>query len=101
MAEGIIDMQDMEVIFSVTDSLGIHRESVRVELVKEDPGSVGQGTGGLVEITVPESGSIEEFSQRLTAELEALGYAPQEAKTTMNGLEGYYPDSRHSKDRLA
>ena len=80
MAEGIIDMQDMEVIFSVTDSLGIHRESVRVELVKEDPGSVGQGTGGLVEITVPESGSIEEFSQRLTAELEALGYAPQEAE---------------------
>ena len=78
MAEGIIDMQDMEVIFSVTDSLGIHRESVRVELVKEDPGSVGQSTGGLVEITVPESGSIEEFSQRLSAELEVLGYTPQE-----------------------
>lgn len=78
MAEGIIDMQDMEVIFSVTDSLGIHRESVRVELVKEDPGSVGKGTGGMVEITVPESGSIEEFSQRLSAELEELGYTPQE-----------------------
>ena len=78
MAEGIIDMQDMEVIFSVTDSLGIHRESVRVELVKEDPGSVGQSTAGMVEITVPESGAIEEFSQRLIAELEALGYTPQE-----------------------
>ena len=78
MAEGIIDMQDMEVIFSVTDSLGIHRESVRVELVKEDPGSVGQGAGGMVEITVPESGSIEEFSRRLNAELEDLGYMPRE-----------------------
>ena len=78
MAEGIIDMQDMEVIFSVTDSLGIHRESVRVELVKEDPGSVGQSTAGMVEITVPESSAIEEFSQRLMAELEALGYTPQE-----------------------
>jgi hypothetical protein len=78
MAEGIIDMEDMEVIFSVTDTLGIHRESVRVELVKEDPGSVVQGKGGMVEITVPESGSIKEFSQRLSTELEELGYTHQE-----------------------
>ena len=78
MAEGIIDMQDMEVIFSVTDSLGIHRESVRVELVKEDPGAVGQGDGGMVEITIPESGSVEEFACRLRAELEGLGYTSQE-----------------------
>ena len=40
MADGIIDMHDMETIFSVTDSLGIHRESVTVELTKEDPGLV-------------------------------------------------------------
>ena len=78
MAEGIIDMQDMEVIFSVTDSLGIHRESVRVELVKDDPGAVGQGDGGMVEITIPESGSVEEFAGRLRTELEGLGYMPQE-----------------------
>ena len=78
MAEGIIDMQDMEVIFSVTDSLGIHRESVRVELVKEDPGAVGQGDGGMVEITIPESGSVDEFAVRLRADLEGLGYAPKE-----------------------
>ena len=78
MAEGIIDMQDMEVIFSVTDSLGIHRESVRVELAKEDPGAVGQGAGGMVEITVPESGTVEEFAGRLRSELEGLGFAPQE-----------------------
>ena len=78
MAEGIIDMQDMEVIFSVTDSLGIHRESVRVELVKEDPGVIGQGNGGMVEITIPESGTVEEFAERLRAELEGLGYTAQE-----------------------
>ena len=78
MAEGIIDMQDMEVIFSVTDSLGIHRESVRVELTKEDPGSVGRDSGGMIEITVPESGSIEEFSERVKGQLEELGYTPQE-----------------------
>jgi hypothetical protein len=82
MAEGIIDMQDMEAIFSVTDALGIHRESVRVELAKEDPGSVGKGSGGLIEITVPESGSIKEFSERVKAQLEGLGYTPQEQEET-------------------
>ena len=78
MPEGIIDMGDMEVIFSVTDALGIHRESVSVELSKEDPGSVGRSTGGKVEITVPESGTIEGFSERLRTELEAMGYTFQE-----------------------
>ena len=77
MPEGIISMQDMEAIFSVTDAFGIHRESVRVELSKEDPGVVGQGTGGMIEITVPESSSIEEFSQRLTDELQGFGFTPQ------------------------
>ena len=78
MPEGIIDMQDMDQIFSVTDPLGIHRESVRVELTKEDPGSIQRTANGMIEITVPESGTVEEFSQRLQAELEAMGYEPQE-----------------------
>lgn len=80
MADEIISMQDMEAIFSVTDTFGIHRESVRVELSKEDPGVVGRGTGGMIEITVPASASIEEFSQRLTDQLQGLGYSPQELK---------------------
>ncbi len=78
MPEGVIDMGDMEVIFSVTDALGIHRESVRVELAKEDPGSIDQGAGGLIEITVPETGPIQEFTQRLQDELEGMGYVAQE-----------------------
>jgi hypothetical protein len=76
MPEGIITMQDMNVIFSVTDSLGIHRESVSVELTKEDPGAIGKSPAGKIEITVPESGTIEEFAQRLQTELAAMGYAP-------------------------
>ena len=32
MAEDLITMEDMAAIFEVTDALGIHRESVRVEL---------------------------------------------------------------------
>jgi len=78
MPEGIIDMQDMDQIFSVTDPLGIHRESVRVDLSKEDPGSIGRTDGGIIEITVPETGAIEEFIQRLQGELEGMGYVAQE-----------------------
>ncbi len=78
MPEGIIDMQDMDQIFSVTDPLGIHRESVRVDLSKEDPGSIGRTDGGIIEITVPETGAIEEFIQRLQDELEGMGYVAQE-----------------------
>ena len=33
----IITMEDMAVVFSVTDDFGIHRESVSVELAREDP----------------------------------------------------------------
>ena len=74
MPEGIITMQDMEVIFSVTDILGIHRESVSVELTKEDPGSISKASSGKIEITVPESGTVEEFSQLIRQDLEAMGY---------------------------
>ena len=78
MAEGIIEMQDMETIFSVTDVFGIHRESVSVELSKEDPGSIQKSARGTIEITVPESVTIEEFSLRLQVELEAMGYTAGE-----------------------
>ncbi len=71
---GIITMLDMEVIFSVTDLMGIHRESVSVELTKEDPGIIGKGSADKIEITVPESESVADFAQRIRQELEAMGY---------------------------
>ena len=78
MPDGVIDMSDMEVIFSVTDAMGIHRESVRVELGKEDPGSIGKDSGGFIEITVPESQTIQEFCGRLELELKDMGFIPQD-----------------------
>ena len=78
MPDEIISMADMNAIFLITDQMGIHRESVRVELAKEDPGSIGNGPGGIVEITVPETGPIQEFTARLQSELEAMGYEFQE-----------------------
>ena len=74
MPEGIITMQDMGVIFSVSDSMGIHRESVSVELTKENPGSIDKNSGGKIEIIVPESGTVQEFAGRIKQELEAMGY---------------------------
>ena len=84
MPDQIIDMGDMNVIFSVTDVLGIHRESVRVELSKEDPGSISKGAPGIIEITIPESGTVEEFSLRVRSELESMGYTPQELSQVLS-----------------
>ena len=80
MPDSIIGMADMEVVFSVTDGLGIDRESISVELTKEDPGSVGQDANGTIEITLPASQSKEEFSRQIEATLKDLGYTPQDAE---------------------
>lgn len=78
MPDQIINMNDMAAVFSVTDQMGIHRESVRVELTKEDPGSIGRAGDNTIEITLPETEPLEEFTVRLQAELEAMGYELQE-----------------------
>ena len=51
----IITMEDMAAVFAVTDDFGIHRESVSVELAREDPGEVSVTERGTVEITLPAS----------------------------------------------
>ncbi|PKB78067.1 MAG: hypothetical protein BZY88_19955 [SAR202 cluster bacterium Io17-Chloro-G9] len=76
MADEIITMDDMAAIFAVTDDMGIHRESVRVDLTKEDPGSIGQGAGGLIEITIPSSTPTQNFALELKAKLESMGFLP-------------------------
>ena len=76
MAEELISMEDMEAIFEVTDTLGIHRESVRVELSKEDPGSIQRVADGMVEITLPVNESVEIFCRKLRIDLEAMGFEP-------------------------
>ena len=79
MAEELIGMEDMAAIFEVTDALGIHRESVRVELTKEDPGSIQRAGDGIVEITLPVNESTEIFCRKLRIDLEALGYQPSDS----------------------
>ena len=78
MAEDIIGMYDMGLIFEVTDSMGIDRESVSVELSKEDPGEVRKLSGGVIEIVVPMSIPIEQWTETLSSELQHLGFLIQE-----------------------
>ena len=79
MAEELISMEDMAAIFEVTDALGIHRESVRVELAKEDPGSIQRVADGMVEITLPVNESAEVFCRKLRIDLEAMGFEPSDS----------------------
>ena len=79
MTDDIISMYDMGVIFDVTDSMGIDRESVSVELGKEDPGNVRKIGADVIEIVVPISVPIEEWAKTLNAELEQLGFSVQES----------------------
>ena len=74
MPDEIITMDDMAAIFSVTDEMGIHLESVRVELTKEDPGSITQAVGDIVEITIPESRTALDFATEVRTALEAMGF---------------------------
>ena len=78
MVEGIIGMEDMGLIFEVTDAMGIDRESISVPLGKEDPGAVRLLPGGEIEIVVPESVPTEEWVATLRVELEKLGFEVEE-----------------------
>ena len=78
MVEGIIGMDDMGLIFQVTDAMGIDRESISVPLGKEDPGAVRKLPTGEVEIVVPESVPLEDWLATLQAGLEELGYEMEE-----------------------
>ena len=70
--EDIISMSDMGLIFEITDAHGIDRESIRVDLTKEDPGSVRKGEADMIEITVPLTTSLEDWLPTLDSRLKAV-----------------------------
>ena len=80
----IITMDDMTVVFSVTDDYAIHRESVSVELAREDPGAITVTERGTVEITLPASQSPDEFAATIRTELESRGYVPNPGQVVAN-----------------
>jgi len=72
--DDIITIADMNQVYQVTDDLGIDRETIRVELTKEDPGLAKRGAGGTVEIVLPLSIRIQDWLPVLRVELEKLGW---------------------------
>ena len=84
----IITMDDMAVVFSVTDAYAIHRESVSVELAREDPGAVTITDRGVVAITLPATQSPADFAPVIRSELEARGYAYNPGQVVANSGDG-------------
>jgi hypothetical protein len=70
-----IRQSDMDAVFALTDTLGIHRESIVVPLGRRDPGGVRRLPNGVLEITVPETDPVEPWIDgALRAALADLGY---------------------------
>lgn len=80
----LITMEDMAVVFSVTDDFAIHRESVSVDLAREDPGEVIVTDRGAVEITLPVTQSPADFAPTIRSELEASGYTYNPGQVVAN-----------------
>lgn len=70
----IITMADMAAVFDVTDALSIDRESIRVELTKEDPGAISENANGEIEITLPLNTPLSVWMPTLRAALLRMGY---------------------------
>lgn len=68
--EDMISMSDMDLIYQITDDFGIDRETIRVELTKEDPGLVTRTPEGFVEITIPLTIPVENWLPTLRKQLE-------------------------------
>ena len=73
----IITMDDMALVYEVVDGLGIDRESINVELGKEDPGAWSKGDGGMmkrevIQITLPLTTPLGEWLPKLKVGLQEL-----------------------------
>ena len=97
----IITMEDMAEVFAVTDDFGIHRESVSVELAREDPGEVGIDERGRVEITLPVTQSPADFASTIRAELEARGYSHNPGQVVTNDGDGDGDEEEDEDDWLS
>ena len=70
--QDIITIADMNEVYSITDDLGVDRESIRVELTKEDPGLVVRGNAGTIEIVLPLTTPLVDWLPVLRLKIEAL-----------------------------
>ena len=75
--DDVITMEEIGRVYEVTDGLGIDRESLSIELGKEDPGGWTRASGGMtrgevVAITLPLTTSLDDWLPSLEAGLREL-----------------------------
>lgn len=70
-----VTMQEIEAIFSVTDPMGIHRESLTIPLGPGSPGRVRRTPSGKIEIIVDADQPFDEWLRSLP-ELITAALAP-------------------------
>ena len=63
-------MAEMNLVFEVTDALGLHRESLQVALAPSGEGSVERGPNGKFLIVLPETRSLIELLPELRTRLK-------------------------------
>jgi hypothetical protein len=66
-----VTMKEIEAIFAVTDSLGIHRESLTIPLGPGKPGRVRRTPAGKLEIVVDAEQPFEEWLAALPGLIRA------------------------------
>ena len=75
MSGEIIGMEDMMVIYEVTDRFEIDRETISVPLEKAGDGSVTANEDGSIEIVAPESVPIRDWQPTLEEGIRGLGFS--------------------------
>lgn len=68
-----VGMAEIQKIFSITDAMGIHRESLMIPLGPKDQGSVRRKPNGKIEIVVAATVDFDEWLEGLEASLRSLG----------------------------
>ena len=67
----VVTQKEIEAIFSVTDAMGIHRESLVIPLAPAASGRVRRTPAGKLEITVDAETPFDEWLRDLPARIEA------------------------------
>ena len=66
-----VTMKEIEIIFAVTDALGIHREQLVIPLGPGTPGRVRKLPGGKIEIVVDANTPIDDWVKELPDKIKA------------------------------
>ena len=67
----VVTMKEIDAIFAVTDSLGLHRESLVIPLGPVTPGRVRRLPNGKLEITVEAARPLDEWLAELPSLINA------------------------------